>query len=72
MIPKSRQGICNCAEGYVRNEREQCVKILKDMNVDYEPKLELDGTVSKSSTVKKLTVSVVSKTVRLPEQEVTI
>lgn len=79
LIPKSRQGICNCAEAYVRNEHEQCVrlsdKILEDMNVDFEPKLELDGTASKSSTissVKKLTVSVVSKTVRLPDQSVTL
>lgn len=79
LIPKSRQGICNCAPAYVRNEREQCVrlsdKILKDMNVGFEPKTEFEGPLYKSFTVpsvKKLTVSVVSKKVRLPEQEVTL
>lgn len=79
LIPKSRQGICNCAEAYVRNESEQCVRIsdqmIKDMNVGFEPIADVDGMSSKSSTVssiKKLTVSVVSKTVRLPDQEVTL
>lgn len=79
LIPKSRQGICNCEESYVRNESEQCVRLsdqmLKDVNLEFDPKLDVDGTASKSSTVssvKKLTVSVVSKTVRLPEQEVTL
>lgn len=78
-ITKSK-GICSCVSDYQRNGRGKCVKIgVDDENgggdtntndagtkpdlIDPSPP-EIDG--------KKLTVSINSKTVRLPEKEVTL
>lgn len=78
LIPQSRQGVCNCIQGYERNERGVCVSlklaenlILKDLNGENESVTKSDSS-EKPSTNNKLVVSVVSKSVRLPEKEATL
>lgn len=80
LIPQSMQGVCNCIQGYQRDEQGVCVSlklaenlIMKDLNGDI-----MSGSVTradsseKPSSTNKLVVSVVSKTVRLPEKEATL
>lgn len=68
--PKSRQGICNCARSYVRNEHGKCLKLADGLLLTPADSDALGSTTAAAQ--KLLTVSVVSKTVRLPEQEVTL
>ena len=81
---KSRQGICNCLTGFNRNRNGQCVRIFSekllakkiqnfkadlDIPNDINQKAQEDAT---EAPLKHLTVSVVSKSVRLPEKEATL
>lgn len=75
--PKRRQGICNCVRGYVRNEYRNCV--LNSLKLsDVMPIVPMSGridaqqSVTEEPSIKNLVVSVVSKTVQLPEKEVTL
>lgn len=80
LVPSSAQGICACMQGYERDARGVCVSvklaenlIMKELNGD----LGQLGSVTKSDSsekpsTNKLVVSVLSKTVRLPEKEATL
>lgn len=75
--PKTRQGICNCAHNYVRNEHGKCLKLPDGLLLTPADRGgDADGIIGDGRTTaaaqRQLTVSVVSKTVRLPEQEVTL
>lgn len=81
LIPASRQGVCNCVQGYERDVSGVCVSlklaeslIMKDLNSDNDLG-QISATRSDSSerpSTNKLVVSVVSKVVRLPEKEATL
>lgn len=84
----SPPGFCECFETYVRNNRGECVKpalsldelIQSDNGLPNERPVSAMSRLIATTTVappastvdKKLTVSVVSKDVRLPEREVTL
>ncbi|XP_037047576.1 dyslexia-associated protein KIAA0319-like protein [Bradysia coprophila] len=79
LIPQSRQGVCNCIQGYERDERGVCVSlklaenlIIKDLNGESESGSVTKSDSSEKPSTNKLVVSVVSKTVRLPEKEATL
>lgn len=81
LIPTSRQGVCNCVQGYERDVSGVCVSlklaeslIMKDLNSDGDLG-QISVTKSDSSekpSTNKLVVSVVSKVVRSPEKEATL
>lgn len=81
LIPASMQGVCNCIQGYERDVSGVCVSlklaenlIIKDLNSESDLG-QISVTKSDSSekpSTNKLVVSVVSKTVRLPEKEATL
>ena len=67
---KSQHGICKCITGYVQNKRGECVKIMDNVMLnDIRPVSQI---VQAPSENNKLTVSVFSKDVRLPEKEATL
>lgn len=71
---KSRKGICNCVSDYRRNDMGKCVidkmlKIADDIGETNDAGTKADAA---EPGLKKLTVSVNSKNVRLPEKEVTL
>lgn len=79
LIPSSTQGLCNCMQGYERDVRGVCVSvklaeslILKDLNNDLAQLSVTKSDSGEKPSTNKLVVSVVSKTVRLPEKEATL
>uniref|UniRef100_A0A1B0CQZ9 Serine-type protease inhibitor n=1 Tax=Lutzomyia longipalpis TaxID=7200 RepID=A0A1B0CQZ9_LUTLO len=85
---KSRNGFCDCLENYIRNEDGACVAVRGATDKQYydkywdtlnteagkvepNPKPLTNGDATDGAT-KQITVSVVSKDVRLPEKEVTL
>lgn len=77
LIPASMQGVCNCVQGYERDVSGVCVSlklaeslIMKDLNIESDSVTKSD--LSEKPSANKLVVSVVSKTVRLPEKEATL
>lgn len=79
LLLKSRQGICKCITNFVRNEYGKCIKrdssyqeniIMNTYNevMNSETKTESSST----SSVSRLTVSVISKILQLPTKEVTL
>lgn len=81
LIAASRRGVCNCIKGYERDVGGVCVSlkvaeslIMKDLNGESDL-TQVSVTKSDSSekpSANTLVVSVVSKTVRLPEKEATL
>lgn len=73
---RSRNGICQCKPGYIRQEDGICLSVnLKDITLpDIITERILDMTVNKSAPVtrKHLTVIADSKSVKLPTSEVTL
>ncbi|KAG7312210.1 hypothetical protein JYU34_001679 [Plutella xylostella] len=80
---KTRNGICKCIPGTSENEQGMCVQnsrpyskgptdletmMKKTEDLSAEPKMES----SSPSSIQKLTVSIVSKEVQLPDNEVTL
>ncbi len=77
LIPSSMQGLCNCIQGYERDASGVCVRlteslIIKDLNSASELGSVTKADSSEKPSTNKLVVSVVSKTVRLPEKEATL
>lgn len=79
LIPASRQGVCNCIQGYERDASGVCVSlqlaeslIMKEMNSESDLASVTKSDSSEKPSTNKLVVSVVSKTVRLPEKEATL
>uniref|UniRef100_A0A6B2EFS6 Putative serine-type protease inhibitor n=1 Tax=Phlebotomus kandelakii TaxID=1109342 RepID=A0A6B2EFS6_9DIPT len=86
--PKSRQGFCDCLENFIRNEDGDCIPIRATTDKQYYDKYwgVLNSEAGKivpnakpvtsedttDGSTKQITVSVVSKDVRLPEKEVTL
>ncbi|KAJ8931839.1 hypothetical protein NQ314_015236 [Rhamnusium bicolor] len=73
---KSRSGLCQCKDGYIRNEEGECFPlVLKDASLHASPDMladpVLDVTSNKSMPVTQqhLTIKAESKEVRLPENE---
>ncbi|KAF7265718.1 hypothetical protein GWI33_020801 [Rhynchophorus ferrugineus] len=73
---RSRNGICECKPGYIRQESGLCMsEDLKDITLpDIITERILDLTINKSAPVTKkhLTVLAESKEVKLPDNEVTL
>ncbi|KAK6629603.1 hypothetical protein RUM43_003420 [Polyplax serrata] len=79
---RSRSGVCQCKENYYRNETGFCVSKLGEqsaLNIDLgessfsqTTKQSSEAEQTSSKPIKPLVVSVVSKVVRLPENEVTL
>lgn len=76
---RTRNGICQCIENYVRNETGFCVPRLKELKSDVTPsfpsqstKQSNDAEQTSTKPLKPLVVSVLNKTVQLPEDEVTL
>lgn len=77
VLPKSRQGICNCKFGYTRNEDNDCVPQYSVSNdlLEIPPLPYLQGLEQQMATkfsptpIQTITVSVASKDVQLPEKE---
>lgn len=82
-----QRGLCDCVESFVRNKRGDCAKSTlsldelisndDDLLNNHVPMAAMSRyiestTLSAPAVAKKLTVSVVSKDVRLPEKEVTL
>lgn len=97
---RRRSGICECTEGYVRNEVGYCVRFVtvfnaaesrhvltiatfhfrRDISAKYDAtpsssqpiRPNSDSNATSNRALKPLLVSVASKTVQLPEDEVTL
>uniref|UniRef100_A0A1L8D917 Putative serine-type protease inhibitor n=1 Tax=Nyssomyia neivai TaxID=330878 RepID=A0A1L8D917_9DIPT len=73
---KSRQGFCDCLENFIRNEDGQCIaaydKFWNILNTEGGKIIQTPKALTDGTTNKQITVSVVSKDVRLPEKEVTL
>ncbi|KAL0275001.1 UNVERIFIED_CONTAM: hypothetical protein PYX00_002996 [Menopon gallinae] len=77
---RRRSGVCECLEGYVRNEVGYCER--RDISSKYDATpsspsqpirpVNADSDATSNKSLKPLLVSVVSKTVQLPEDEVTL
>lgn len=79
LVPRSSKGVCNCIKGYERDVSGICVSltlaeslIMKDLNGDGDTGSVTKSDSSEKPSTDKLVVSVVSKTVRLPEKEATL
>lgn len=77
LLIKSRQGICKCITNFIRNEYGKCIKSGSNyqenilMNT-YNEVMDTKTENSSPTSVSRLTVSVISKTVQLPTKEVTL
>lgn len=81
--PKSRQGLCNCIRKFARDEHGKCVKLYDKLETNHDT-LDAEQNVMAIVPVSRIvssdavddtknqniTVSVVSKEVRLPDREV--
>lgn len=79
LTPSLRQGVCNCIKDYERDVNGVCVSlklaenlIMKDLNSDSDLGSVTKSDSSEKPSADKLVVSVLSKTVRLPEKEATL
>lgn len=73
--PKSRAGTCRCIVGFVRNHDGVCVPAMQAVHALAEGGLsdQIIPRIGNNVTVKKnVTVTAASKTVKLPESEVTL
>ncbi|XP_058057134.1 dyslexia-associated protein KIAA0319-like protein [Anopheles bellator] len=85
VVPNLREGICTCVEGFKRNEKKLClpkqqpisdtIAVPQMLSAAQQQTMKVEEPLPspmRSSVAKDLTVSVVSKDVRLPTNEATL